>query len=379
MTFTVGDLLATEVLGTRSLTPGVGERRPVEWAHTCELAEPWHWVGAGALVLTTGLGVPTDADEQCAYVEGLYAAGIAAVSIGAGLSAPPLHDRMLARATELGLPVLETAHAVPFIKVAKAVAEANNREHLEQVRLAERRLHGSLLLRDLLDASIGAESAERFLEPHRVAAPYLLAGWRGEASAEAFDRIHASLRRDAIAHLLTATDGFVLVLAGATDTIDPAINPAIDPAVDPAGPIAISRTFGRIEDVPEAFRQVRLVLSRTPPAHQGTVRFEDSPPTTLFLPDDPARLRDAVDRTLGGLFAYDAARGTDLVTTLRVFLEENRSWVRASRRLFVHRQTLVARVARIEEVTGHSLSTTDGASELWQGIRAAVEVGDLPA
>lgn len=370
MTFTVGDLLATDALGTRSLTPGVGEQRPVEWAHVCELREPWQWIGAGALVMTTGLGVPTDPAEQCAYVEGMYAAGIAAVSIGADLSAPPLTDRMLARATELGFPVLETAHAVPFITVAKAVAEANNREHLDRVRLAERRLHGSLLLRDLLDASIGAESAARFLAPHRVAPPYLLAGWRGDGSADTFDRTHATLRRDGVAHLLTATDGFLLVLAGATDAIDPAINPA--------GPIAISRSFERIEDVPEAFRQVRLILSRTPPTHEGAVRFEDSRPTTLFLPDDPVRLRDAVDRTLGGLFAYDAARGTDLITTLRVFLEENRSWVRASRRLFVHRQTLVSRVARIEEVTGHSLSTTDGASELWQGIRAAVEVGDLP-
>ncbi|HJQ07076.1 MAG TPA: PucR family transcriptional regulator ligand-binding domain-containing protein [Nocardioides sp.] len=369
MTFTVGDLLATDALGTRSLTPGVGEQRPVEWAHTCELEEPWKWVGPGALVLTTGLGVPTGEAEQCAYVEGMYAAGIAAVSVGADLSAPPLTERMLARATELGFPVLETALAVPFITVAMAVAEATNREHLEQVRLAERRLHGSLLLGDLLDASIGADSAERFLEPHGVRAPYLLAGWRGDTDSATSDDTHTALR--GIPHLLTATDGVVVVLgAEALATVEPTITRS--------GPLALSRPFSSLEDVPEAFRQVRLVLSRTPGTHAGAVRFEDPRPGTLFLPDDPERLRDAVDRTLGGLFAYDAARGTELVATLRVFLEENRSWVRAAKRLFVHRQTLVSRVARIEEVTGHDLSTTDGTSELWQAIRAAVELGDLP-
>lgn len=370
MTFTVGDLLATDALGTRSLTPGVGEQRRVEWAHTCELAEPWRWVGAGALVLTTGLGVPVGEAEQCAYVEGMHAAGIAAVSIGADLSAPTLSERMLARATELGFPVLETAHAVPFIAVAMTVAEAINREHLEQVRLAERRLHGSLLLGDLLDASIGAVSAERFLEPHGVRGPYLLAGWRGDASLATSERTLSALL--GIPHLLTATDGVVLVLAG-VDALE-----TVDPAIAAGGPLALSRPFARLEDVPDALRQVRLALSRSPGSQEGVVRFEDPSPGTLFLPDDPERLRDAVDRTLGGLFAYDAARATDLVTTLRVFLEENRSWVRAAKRLFVHRQTLVSRVARIEEVTGQSLSTTEGASELWQAIRAAVELGDLP-
>ena len=58
MTYTVAELLGDPELATISLTPGVGEQREITWAHVCELADPWNWLGDGALVMTTGLDIP---------------------------------------------------------------------------------------------------------------------------------------------------------------------------------------------------------------------------------------------------------------------------------------------------------------------------------
>src|SRR5699024_6105032 len=68
MTVTVGSLLRQAELRTISLTPGVGEDREITWAHVCELPEPWRWLGPGALVMSTGIGIPTTTDEQCDYI-----------------------------------------------------------------------------------------------------------------------------------------------------------------------------------------------------------------------------------------------------------------------------------------------------------------------
>ena len=125
MTYTVAELLGDPELATISLTPGVGEQREITWAHVCELADPWNWLGDGAQVMTTGLGIPEGEDQQVDYVERWHAAGIAAVSIGEKMSAPPLSQGMLARAHELGFPVLETALHKPFVVLAQAVSYAN--------------------------------------------------------------------------------------------------------------------------------------------------------------------------------------------------------------------------------------------------------------
>ncbi|MNG33277.1 Purine catabolism regulatory protein [compost metagenome] len=56
---------------------------------------------------------------------------------------------------------------------------------------------------------------------------------------------------------------------------------------------------------------------------------------------------------------------------MRVFLEDNRSWQKAAQRLNVHKQTLVYRIRRIEEITGRSLESTEDVAVLWIALRCA--------
>ena len=56
--------------------------------------------------------------------------------------------------------------------------------------------------------------------------------------------------------------------------------------------------------------------------------------------------------------------------SLSVFLEENRSWQRSAELLHVHKQTLVYRMHRLEELTGRDLRSTADVVQLWMGLRA---------
>lgn len=77
----------------------------------------------------------------------------------------------------------------------------------------------------------------------------------------------------------------------------------------------------------------------------------------LLLAGAPDDLRTALrQRVLGPLLTYDAEQGTDLVHTLRVFLECSGSPTRAARALHVHVNTLRYRIGRASELLGADLT-----------------------
>ena len=54
---------------------------------------------------------------------------------------------------------------------------------------------------------------------------------------------------------------------------------------------------------------------------------------------------------------------------------EEGSITRAAQRLNIHKQTLVYRIRRIEEITGRSLESTEDVTALWIALRSAQIAG----
>lgn len=123
---TVDDILSTASLDVSLLAGRSGLSREVLWAHSCELPDPARWLGPHELLMTVGLCVPVDADEQVAFIHGLDDAGLAGLMVGDHEeTAPLLTDAMLAAADERGFPVLLAARHTPYAVVARHVAAAN--------------------------------------------------------------------------------------------------------------------------------------------------------------------------------------------------------------------------------------------------------------
>ncbi|MHB8646400.1 MAG: PucR family transcriptional regulator [Thermomicrobiales bacterium] len=62
------------------------------------------------------------------------------------------------------------------------------------------------------------------------------------------------------------------------------------------------------------------------------------------------------DEVLGGLLAYDEKRGGGLVQTLEAYLDLGGGMQEIADRLYIHRNSLIYRLRRIEELTGHILA-----------------------
>lgn len=469
MTFTVRSLLEIAELRTVSLTPGIGEDRPITRAHVCELRNPWQWIGHGALIMTTGIAIPGTAAEQREYVSGLHAAGIAAIAVDAQMPEVPFLPEALEHASQLGFPVLETAFEVPFVTIAEAVAEAA--QHVRTARLQqteqmyaavaahstddgidlllrqlEHILHGSLLLRptsngrgpgvirrsgvgisavslltpspaelhvassdhvddallqqagsivssalsvkaaanrnewlhssllltELCEDAVAAGPAELLVSGYGVHPSYLVSVCHRENIRDALDEVHASFSANRVPALATIRDGQVVVLSQTGE----AVEHRLASLANADSRVGVSAPFTGLDEIPSALRQARSALVA---AHQSgrVMRFEEQASGSLFLPNDTDHLRRIARQVLGPLFTYDEQRGTSLMQTLRMFLEENRSWVRASERLFVHRQTLIARISRIEKIIDRDLSSMEDTTECWLAIQAAIGCGDL--
>lgn len=135
-------------------------------------------------------------------------------------------------------------------------------------------------------------------------------------------------------------------------------------------PLGLSNPLGHAGRTGEALREARLALAHASAnrlvAHYGRAAGE-----LLWLPSSLEEALLVYRRALGPLADYDAQQGAHLQHTLQVFLEQNRSWQKTAERLNVHRQTLVYRIRRIEEITGLSLDSTEDVAVLWIALRAA--------
>lgn len=151
---TVGDLVAIDTLRTRILSGADGAGRRVSWAHSCELEDPWLWVGRDELLMTVGFCVPKDVAGQIRFVRELNSAGIAGATIGGRDEDLVLSAEMHAEADRLGFPLLRTEPAVPWSAISQHVAAAASSTQTSHV----------LTLARLYEVAAAAGSPQEFVD-----------------------------------------------------------------------------------------------------------------------------------------------------------------------------------------------------------------------
>lgn len=489
MAFSIQDIIDNVSLRTRLLTGAEGAQRVLRWAHVCELADPSEWLGDGDLLMTTGMGVPREAEQQRAYVTRLFEAQVAGMMIGENMQAPDDLTGLSEQASLLGFPILITHYSVPFSAVTRAIVDARQQAE-DQRRRAVVRLYESariglrhLGLNGLLLRLSADVSAELYLFDTRSLCPWqeglarLPERWREVISSRArltydLTRCHDGENEALVMALpalpecaILATGGQLLdygilhhigsvlaielervqseherMLRLGSELVDDLLNMRLTERAAlerleqlgcPPGSthlvlarlvhaapdswqlelgrqnikvlarqageevvilvtdqtaykvlqavlecsLGISAVLGSGLRVPEALREARLALAHSTQARM-IVDYANALDEVFWLPSDLEQANRMYRRVIGGLADYDAQNGSHLIHTLKVFLEQNRSWQKSAQTLNVHKQTLVYRIRRIEEITGRSLDDTDGVVALWIALRSMEIVAD---
>jgi purine catabolism regulator len=244
-----------------------------------------------------------------------------------------------------------------------ATATAVVLTHRAMRREHERRT-GAELLSHLLDGRLAPDDAEHELRARGLNVSEMVLLAVKDASETGIQQLHVILGRRNIGHLLLRRGSiFYALLQPAEQTLT-----TVRKRLGPGALIGISDVLGTAERTPAAAREA-VWAAGTAGATVGRIsRYGDA--TLLSVMRDANEAQAVVDRVLGRLLRYDAEQSGSLLHTLDTFLSCQRSWKLTSQMLHIHRQSVVYRIARIEEITGRDLRQTADIAELWLALRA---------
>lgn len=119
--------------------------------------------------------------------------------------------------------------------------------------------------------------------------------------------------------------------------------------------IGLSSTLAGLEELPQGLKQARMALAIA--ASVDSVAHYDDFGSFVDVTGGMSvdQMRSFVETVLGEIHAYDERRGTELIDTLKVFIEKDGQAPEAAIALSVHVNTLHKRLHRIEELSGLNL------------------------
>jgi purine catabolism regulator len=225
----------------------------------------------------------------------------------------------------------------------------------------------------MLAFSVGAPGGSRRDHPS-------VADAMADALLSTIDRL---LEEGGVPFLSRQSRGQALVLAPLADCADPvAVLRFVTDLAENAGnrlrtqriDVGVSSALSGLDLVPRAAGQARLALRHADLAGGGTaqvVAFDDLGRRYKVLDSlSDAQLLELEEAVVGRLIDADRRGHSELLRTLEAYLACGGSAADAAAELYVHRNTLRKRVARIEEVLGIDLGTVGGLVEAYLAVRA---------
>jgi purine catabolism regulator len=98
----------------------------------------------------------------------------------------------------------------------------------------------------------------------------------------------------------------------------------------------------------------------------------------VSMADNPAGLERFCLDVIGPLIAYDEENHTNLVATLRTFLEQNQNSAKTAKLLFIHYNTLRYRIDRAKEILGDFLENPRQRLEIELALQLYPLIGRIP-
>lgn len=175
-------------------------------------------------------------------------------------------------------------------------------------------------------------------------------------------RLHIGLRRRKISHLLWRRESTLFILLAITPSASLLLG-----RLTTTGTVGQSAPLRDASRTPSALREAIWALAGASPERPFASFEEAAPVPGLRSPEEAQSL---VTTVLGPLLDYDNAHGTNLLESLEVFLSSQRSWQRCAQALNVHRQTVIYRMRRVEQLTSRTLADTADLAVLWLALAA---------
>lgn len=138
---TVSEILALDLIvfgDPLVLTGDVGLHNRVRWVHVAANPSMAGLLDGGELLLSTGVGWPSEAEELLAYVLELLDAGIAALIIELGRRFAEVPDDVVEACRERGVPLIALRREIRFVRLTEQVHRRIIAEQMEALSARDR-------------------------------------------------------------------------------------------------------------------------------------------------------------------------------------------------------------------------------------------------
>lgn len=267
------------------------------------------------------------------------------------------------RPTALVVEPVGTHLPSPVLLQHMATGGALELAQLVAARQRQRRL-GAELLGQLLDRRYDPRSADAQLADAGLSLRTCVLAALPAADDACAAVVYGVLDRRPTPYLSLRSDGVQYVVLPDAD-LD---NWLVEELAGLGCPAGISATIEELARVPQAAEEAQWALGVAGMEQRPIARYGDE--TMLLLPRTPIEAHALATRILGPLLTYDAEHATQNVKTLRALLRNDRSWLRTSAELNIHKQTLGYRIHKIETLSGRGVVRTDHIAEWWIALRA---------
>lgn len=234
-------------------------------------------------------------------------------------------------------------------------------EKLRANRESGRRMGAELLAGLLASRYAEGEAAEHLAERGLPPAPWVVASFPSRERT-GYSDLHLRLAERGVPHLLERGPGTFVALLPADDRAVETLTREV------AAPVGLSCPVAAAARVPDGYWEAVWALKEAESSGRGTVRYGGEG-MSAFLPGSLEESREMVRRVLGPLLRYDEDHGTSLVASLRAYLAHDRSLKATCEELHVHKQTVVYRMRRVEQLTGRRLGSMDHMVSLWLALK----------
>lgn len=134
--------------------------------------------------------------------------------------------------------------------------------------------------------------------------------------------------------------------------------------------VGVGKACSSLGQVHVSHREAMQALSLHSCFRRPALFYEDLGVFQLLALNDAGTLHQFVRSYLGAILDYDQAKGSDLLTTLRVYLDHDGSKQVAAQKLFIVRQSLYYRLEKLKELLGEDFMAPETRLAISVALRA---------
>ena len=382
MDVTIVQLIDLPELKSGKLVSGSkGVSKIVKWVHSLETPDLIKYVEDNELIMLTGIGIVNDNSSFIELVKGLIekrAAGLI-VNVGKYLEKVPENIRELA--DENDFPIFEIPWEVSLAEITKVICGDIVKRQLEEASYQE--LLRSVLfnkiayeyftekvsacgynyLKSFRIVVVAIDKLQQYLNVQNIKAEQEISHVKdaflrtvNSAIWDSRFRPISFLQSDSVVFLvINEKDKFLDITALAELIRESSKSRFNDITVS----IGIGNVYTEFSKIKKSYVEARKALK--------VIKAEDNLDKTIFYSnigtykliteiENTGLLKEYYDDTVGKLEKYDVQNGTDYTRIFYAFLQENCNYVQTSQRLYMHRNTLIYKINKIQEIVKRDLT-----------------------